>query len=182
MRVILERCKRETLRDPAIVERNSVTGLLRYSASYHRPGRGTTVASVTPKNSDARTRQVIAGVNVAAGIVGILVASCLAIALSNDADRSEMIRLVFASVLPLIGTWVGTVLAFYFARENLQAATDSTVRLAGLAAPTTPVSDVMIPTAQIVAHELKAGQEARTVKLAELENEMSEAKVRVFQF
>lgn len=30
-------------------------------------------------------------------------------------------------ILPVLGTWVGTVLAFYFARENLQAAQDAFV-------------------------------------------------------
>jgi hypothetical protein len=33
--------------------------------------------------------------------------------------------LVFTSVLPLLGSWMGTVLAFYFSRDNLAAATQS---------------------------------------------------------
>jgi hypothetical protein len=49
----------------------------------------------------------------------------------------------------VLGTWVGTVLAFYVARDNLHAATDSTVRLAGGIAPTTPVTAVMIGVNQI---------------------------------
>src|SRR2546423_754811 len=37
----------------------------------------------------------------------------------------EMIRYVFASIIPLLGSWMGTILAFYFSRDSLAAATQS---------------------------------------------------------
>jgi hypothetical protein len=37
-----------------------------------------------------------------------------------------MTRLVFAAVVPLIGTWVGTLLAYNFSRENFEAASQAT--------------------------------------------------------
>src|SRR2546427_1451912 len=104
---------------------------------------------VKGRNGDANTRTKLAGWLIGLSIAGITMASGLSIVLATSKDRPEMARLVFASVLPLFGTWVGTVLAFYFARENLQAATDSTIRLAGREEPSTPVSEVMIPKAQI---------------------------------
>ena len=55
--------------------------------------------------------------------------------------------------LALLGTWVGTVLAFYFARENIQAATESTLRFAGLETAT-PVARVMIRESDFVAYDL----------------------------
>lgn len=39
--------------------------------------------------------------------------------------NDDMIRYVFASIIPLLGSWMGTVLAYYFSRENLAAATQS---------------------------------------------------------
>ena len=36
---------------------------------------------------------------------------------------------ILTAVLPVIGTWVGTVLAFYFARENFEAAARASERL-----------------------------------------------------
>ena len=60
--------------------------------------------------------------------VGVLVASfggvfiLSAVLIVNSAEEAEMQRLVFTTVLPLIGTWVGTVLAFYFSRENFESA------------------------------------------------------------
>jgi hypothetical protein len=133
---------------------------------------------VTPNNADPQTRQRIAGLIVGLSIGGIALASAISIAFATNDTRPEMARLVFASVLPLLGTWVGTVLAFYFARENLQAATDTTIRLAGIADTTTPVSDVMIPRSQISAHKLNTGENAGTLTLGDLQNEMSIAHVR----
>lgn len=129
------------------------------------------------RNSDSQTRERLAFwvTGICAG--GIAVASIVAIWLADDM-RPEMARLVFASVVPLFGTWVGTVLAFYFARENLQAATDSTVRLAGLSEPDTPVSEVMIPRATMHTFELLSGQDAGAVTLAELRSKMAERALR----
>lgn len=136
------------------------------------------VEGAAARSEDARTRQKIAAVIVALSIGGIVLASGLSIGFADDDSRPEMSRLVFASVLPLFGTWVGTVLAFYFARDNLQAATDSTVRLAGLSETATPVSQDMIPRAQIYAHSLKAGEDAGALIVADLRKEMTEANVR----
>jgi hypothetical protein len=102
--------------------------------------------------SDAGTRVRLAIWIIGLSLGGIVVASGLAIIFASSNNRAETVRLIFASVLPLFGTWVGTVLAFYFARENLQAATDSTLRTfraAGALEPGTPVTEVMIPRAQM---------------------------------
>lgn len=67
---------------------------------------------------------------------GIVAVSLAAILWETDTSRPEMARLVFNSILPLFGTWVGTVLAFYYVRDDLDAATASTERVMGLKPPT----------------------------------------------
>ncbi|MBN3496382.1 hypothetical protein [Arthrobacter pascens] len=124
----------------------------------------------------AKTRDDLARNVLIFGIAGIIIVSGVAIWLASDANRPEMARLVFASILPLFGTWVGTILAFYFARENLVAATESTQRLLGLK-PTTPVSEVMIPKARIISHNLPASTPAESVPLADLYTRMVSAGV-----
>jgi len=37
-------------------------------------------------------------------------------------DNAENSKFVYSSLLPLVGTWVGVVLAFYFGKENYEAA------------------------------------------------------------
>lgn len=123
-----------------------------------------------PQNADTSTRRWLAVGIVGASIIGIVAISAIAIALAGG-TRAETSRLVFSSVLPLLGTWVGTVLAFYFARENFQAATESTLRLAGIETAT-PVTQVMIRERDFTAYDLSEGQNVATVSLAEVRTKM----------
>src|SRR5436309_3043459 len=58
-----------------------------------------------------------------------------------------MIRYVFASIIPLLGSWMGTILAFYFSRDSLAAATQSvrdlTQAVTGDRLKTVPVKEKM---------------------------------------
>jgi hypothetical protein len=129
-------------------------------------------------DSNGTTRHWLAIAIVALSVIGIAVASGIAIGFATATDRAGTTRLVFTSTLPLLGTWVGTVLAFYFARENLQAATESTLRLTGRPKPSTPVQEVMIPKAQIDSYDLKPGETADEVKLSDLNARMQSSKRR----
>jgi hypothetical protein len=122
------------------------------------------------QSSDMATRRWLAAGIVGASIVGIVLISVMAIALAGS-TRAETSRLVFSAVLPLFGTWVGTVLAFYFARENLQAATESTLRLAGIEAGT-PVSRVMIRDTDFTAYDLGANDSVEAIPLAAVRDKM----------
>lgn len=50
---------------------------------------------------------------------------------SGEPDREKFIYVkdILTIILPLVGTWVGTVLAFYFSRENFVAAAKQTADL-----------------------------------------------------
>lgn len=132
------------------------------------------------QSADASTRKWLALGIVGISVIGIVLLSAVAIAFSGG-SRADTSRLVFSSVLPLLGTWVGTVLAFYFARENLQAATDNalrttenTLRLAGRDA-STPVTDVMIAAATFVSYDLASGERLADVPLAAVRDKMQES-------
>ena len=74
-----------------------------------------------PKLSDAGARTFIAACIVIFSLVGIAAIAILAIVEAGK-DRANTTRFVFSAVLPLLGTWVGTVLTFYFAQRNFEAA------------------------------------------------------------
>lgn len=94
---------------------------------------------------------------VALSVIGIAITATLSISLATSSERSKTTRFVFTAVLPLLGTWVGTVLlAFSFAHDNLQTATESTIRLSQRVEPRTPVQQVMSQESQVDAHQLKA--------------------------
>src|SRR5215216_4596784 len=124
----------------------------------------------SPRAADASTRKTLALALVGASVAGIALISVIAIALAGD-SRAETSRLVFSSVLPLLGTWVGTVLAFYFARENLAAATESTLRLAGIET-STPVTSVMIREADFIAYDLGTDDRIEDIPLASVRDKM----------
>jgi hypothetical protein len=69
--------------------------------------------------------------------IGITVSSVLAVIVLASASiwkGNPNSKEILTIVLPMIGTWVGTVLAFYFGKENLDAATRSVTAIAKLTA------------------------------------------------
>ena len=93
---------------------------------------------------------------------------------SGNFDESRGLLLtVFNAVLPLIGTWIGTVLAFYFTRENFSAASQETSRLVEALSSqklkSISVDSVMLVVGKILgAEKLTSTKEEKDVKVADL--------------
>jgi hypothetical protein len=122
--------------------------------------------------TDAGLRRLLAVGIVVLSMVVIAVVAIVAIySAPAGAERAEMSRLAMSAVIPLLGTWVGTVLAFYFARENLQAATENTLRLQGRDSGR-PVREVMIRPGDITSFTIPAGSKIDDVPISELRTEM----------
>jgi hypothetical protein len=70
--------------------------------------------------------------------IGLPVASLLAVTIlsiviinrEDASDKGAAAQNVLHTVLPLVGTWVGTIIAFYFTKENFEAATRSVTDMA----------------------------------------------------
>jgi CBS domain-containing protein len=131
---------------------------------------------------EGRTRDILAYVVLGVCAVGLSAASVVAIWFAEKSEQAETTRFVFAAIVPLFGTWVGTVLAYYFAGKNLEAATKSTAdlskvtaRLAGTfeADAATPVRDRMIARANMKVLKLKANGKLEDVRLKQLWNNFS---------
>ena len=81
-------------------------------------------------------------------LVSILAVGILA-AIAIHGDRAQA-KDILTMILPMIGTWVGTVLAFYFGKEQLEAATRSVTSIARQLTPderlrSLSVTEKMIP-------------------------------------
>lgn len=92
---------------------------------------------------------------------------------SDKTKLDEHLRLV----LPMIGTWVGVVLAFYFGKENLETATRSFTAIAKASTgddklQSISVKDKMIPRASMFFKSLPLAQ----VKLADALDELTRAQ------
>lgn len=90
--------------------------------------------NVTDKSAAADEgffRNEIARTLLYSSIGGIVFLGALIILLSfARAEAAKDAKVVFDSLLPVFGTWVGTLLAFYFSRENFEAATKSVTDIA----------------------------------------------------
>ena len=62
-------------------------------------------------------RQKLANFIIAIAVIGLIIVSYIII--KEDGENSQM---VFNALLPLLGTWVGTILAFYYGTKNYEAA------------------------------------------------------------
>jgi len=105
---------------------------------------------------------------------GVLLLSWLVIKYEVPDKRAETTKYVFGTLLPLLGTWVGTILAYYFSMENLAAATQSVTDLAKTVTAMDKlravlVRDKMRPLAKSIIETVKPGDETN-VKLVDLLN------------
>ncbi len=92
-------------------------------------------------------RHWLAGGITVVSIIGAVILGAVAIVSKSETTTAQTI---LSMVLPVIGTWVGTVLAYYFSKENMEAATRSVTAIARQLTPeeklrSKPVQDVMIP-------------------------------------
>ncbi len=104
-------------------------------------------------------------------IISLLIILIIAlIAIWKDAANNTMT--VFNMVLPVVATWVGTIIAFYFGRENFVAATNQvekfTRQMTRVNIPDIQVKSVMKSLDNIVYFLIPAGKSEKEIKLNEL--------------
>ena len=59
----------------------------------------------------------------------MIIAACIASVTESDAKiLTETAKYVFSALLPLLGTWVGTIIAFYFSTKSFETASESVLK------------------------------------------------------
>jgi hypothetical protein len=105
-----------------------------------------------------------------AGIVAVAIAAVVFAPAGEERHRT--ITMVFNSLLPLLGTWVGTVLAYYFSRKNFESASNSVERLVSLTVEQKlgqlVVEKEMMQPGQITTHPIPQGKGPQHVLLTDL--------------
>jgi hypothetical protein len=96
-------------------------------------------------------------------------------------------REVFNVLAPLFGTWWGTILTFYFTRENFKEANEAVNRIVDRLTPEqslaeTPVRQVMKPRGSIKARQLKEGEDENAILIGDLTALVGEGYSRVLIF
>jgi hypothetical protein len=110
----------------------------------------------TESQVNARGRQQLARMVVIGSFLTIflLVATLLSIAqLSENTKAADLAEKTFNAILPVLASWVGTVLAFYFSAASLERASaslDKAISAAsGAGADSKTAAEVMIPLGKI---------------------------------
>jgi heme/copper-type cytochrome/quinol oxidase subunit 2 len=70
---------------------------------------------------------------VALGIIMLVITGYHALQANSKEARDQFIetgKYIFAAIVPVVAAWVGTVMAFYFGKENFKAATESVSQIA----------------------------------------------------
>lgn len=130
-------------------------------------------------SSDSNVRSALAFTVTGLGIVALWVVSWVTLNNAGTEDKGEAARLVFASIVPLFGTWVGSVLAYYFTSQNLRAGSETA--LAAVTAldrqsANTPVQKVMTPPTRIFPRKNVPNDDAaKALVLGELHQAMDNA-------
>ena len=95
----------------------------------------------------------------------------------------ELLQYVFSALLPLWGTWIGTVLAFYFSKENLDAANKNVQTLVDRLNPQEKleammVKDVMMKYDQLYKQELADDETLDEVKLFDIRKNIDTRNIK----
>ena len=85
----------------------------------------------TDANKKVDYRETLSLVVIISSVIGVFVLAFIVIFINwNKPWSKDTAQMVFTAVLPLFGAWVGTILAFYFGKENFEAATRSVTAIA----------------------------------------------------
>jgi hypothetical protein len=115
--------------------------------------------------------------------VGILIVGVLGTFAMLMADDDTFRDKVVSAIFPLLGAWVGAVIAYYFAKENLEAAAKSTKELLNLdeRLRKTTVAEVMISFGEMVGKEQLADMQAATsLNILDFQKRMLRNRTPVF--
>jgi hypothetical protein len=110
-------------------------------------------------------------------VVVSLVAVALLGVMSTRKGDAGAAKDILTMILPMIGTWVGTVLAFYFGKEQLEAATRSVTAIARELTPEEKLRSLKVATKMIPRAEVKVfTEEPDKLKLLDAIAELDKAK------
>lgn len=125
-------------------------------------------------NTNGKARTAIALVVTISGLLAVTILGTVAI-VRDDVDAMQ----VLGVILPVLGTWVGTIMAFYFAKENFEAAAKSTLDLAELALDrklrSVPVTSAWIEAAKASLLRLAKDEDPAALTLGRIRKAMDDA-------
>jgi len=115
----------------------------------------------------------------ALGITGISVLGVITLAfvvIWRTTD-TQQVNTIFTAVLPLLGSWVGTVLAYYFSKDNFETANRSLSDMVDKIGPQEKLKSVMVLEKMIAKNKIfcKKTSEVGETKLVDILQKFNES-------
>lgn len=133
-----------------------------------------TLASADPREKIARIISI--SVPIATGVMAFIaiVFAIVLTAQKKEKESIDILKYTFTALLPLWGTWIGIVLAYYFSKENFKLANENVRKLVSQISTVneklqgTKAKVVMIPASEIVKKEFRSEAELKACKIPEI--------------
>ncbi len=119
-------------------------------------------------------RNMLAGMIVIIGGLFVVGISLVTVIAAYDKPK-EVIETLSSTILPVVATWVGTVLAFYFSEKNFEAASRAQERLLG-GRLSKPAIDHALPKSKMEFIEVADRKEALAMSLAKIRSRLTDLK------
>jgi hypothetical protein len=129
------------------------------------------------KENEAKNdfRDVLSNRMVQTSLIGVILLAVLVIAYGWKVGDKEIVQMVYTATLPLFGAWVGTILAFYYGRENLEASTRNFTKIAETVGGIEKLKEIEVTTKMIAKKDMTFdNRSAEKIKLTEIINKLSE--------
>lgn len=148
----------------------------------------TNTANQSGPNISRSSRRNIALTMIAIGAGGIILFSIVSVYFAAQVSAKEAVDVIdqmFPALLGVFGTWVGTVLTFYFGQDNFQTASEESRQLAKELAPaSTGNASRRLDEVMLSSTEIPKRQEQKVVldeiKISEIDSQLSEGDSRLF--
>lgn len=116
------------------------------------------------------------------GFIVIIALAIIIIVLTTPLERPESTKWIFNAIIPLIASWIGTVIAFYFGRDNFESATRQALALTREYLEDINVNNIMIDVKTIVYRKVDPADDGKSslTSIINLYKDIDKDRIPVF--
>ncbi len=134
---------------------------------------------------DAANRNRLATIIIWSTLATIIVLSVFYYLTSKEEDKGATMEKIFSTLIPLFATWVGTVLAFYFGKENFDIAAKRYDKIIDRLSPDVlddvKVSQIMIAKKTMVYKTLAEVEKETIQNLIKFLNDIKKSRLPILK-
>lgn len=130
--------------------------------------------SSTGNSREKIARLISTSIPIATIILAVIAILFALFLIKDDSDKAiSILKYTFTALLPLWGTWLGTILAYYFSKENFESANENVRKLVNqVSTVTEKLQNIKAKEVMIPATDIK-----QTIKVFDSEIELNECKI-----